>query len=40
MKIAEDLGEENLTAEQREIVGLIKANKQQGEILKGVGQVK
>ncbi|WP_191562160.1 ribonuclease YeeF family protein [Metabacillus idriensis] len=37
LKIAEDLGEENLTAEQREIVGLIKANKQQGEILKGVG---
>ncbi|WP_170292707.1 ribonuclease YeeF family protein [Metabacillus idriensis] len=37
LKIAEDLGEENLTAEQKEIVGLIKANKQQGEILKGVG---
>ncbi|WP_180850001.1 ribonuclease YeeF family protein [Bacillus sp. UMB0893] len=37
LKIAEDLGEENLTAEQREIVGLIKANKQQGQILKGVG---
>ncbi|USK35058.1 hypothetical protein LIT25_06900 [Bacillus sp. F19] len=37
LKIAEDLGEENLTAEQREIVGLIKANKKQGEILKGVG---
>jgi predicted ribonuclease toxin of YeeF-YezG toxin-antitoxin module len=37
LKIAEDLREENLTPEQREIVDLIKANKQQGEILKGVG---
>ncbi|MDQ0860820.1 T7SS effector LXG polymorphic toxin [Bacillus sp. V2I10] len=37
LKIAKDLGEENLTSEQRKIIDLIKANKQQGEILKGVG---
>lgn len=37
MKIAEDLGEENLTAEQKYIVDQIKASKQQGEIVKGVG---
>ncbi|WP_191565934.1 T7SS effector LXG polymorphic toxin [Metabacillus idriensis] len=37
LKLAEDLGEENLTAEQKYIVDQIKASKQQGEIVKGVG---
>lgn len=37
LKIAEDLGEENLTAEQKYTVDQIKASKQQGEVVKGVG---